>query len=118
MKKEASAMFRLKKLTVLSFVAIMALALTISLTPVHAQKHGGRSSGHSGESAHSDGGGCSSCGGDEGDEGHGKGGKGGRGQRGGHHTGDAGRGQSLRDIFHGLEGTSDTEHAGTEHEAH
>jgi hypothetical protein len=97
-----------KKLTALTFAAIIASVLTISLSPAYAQKHGGGSSGHGGESAHSESDGCGGCGGDEGG-----GGKGGRGQRGGHHTGDAGRSQSLRDVFHALDVPSITDHAGS-----
>jgi hypothetical protein len=100
-----------EKLTALGFAAFLASALTISLTPANAQKHGGGSSGHGGESAHSDSGDCGGCSG--GDEGGGKGGKGGHGQRGGRHTGDAARGQSLRDIFHGLDVPSITERVGS-----
>jgi hypothetical protein len=96
-----------KKLSALAFAVVIASAFAISLTPAHAQKHSGGSSGHGGDSAHSDSGGCGGCGGDEGG-----GGNGGHGQRGGHHTGDAGKGQSLKDIFHGLDAVPGTEHAG------
>jgi len=107
-------MFREKKLMALTFATILASALTISLTPAHAQKHGGGGSDQGGESAHSDSGCSGGCGGgDEGGGSGGKGGKGGRGQRGGHHTGDAARGQSLRDVFHGLDVPSIIDHPGS-----
>lgn len=102
-----------KRLTMLAFAAIIASALTISLTPAYAQKHGGGSSGHGGESAsHSDGdSGCGGCSGDEGggDSGH-KGSKG--GYRGGNDMGRGSRSQSLRDIFHDLDASSGTDHSG------
>lgn len=83
-----------KQFTALAAAAVMASALTISLTPVYAQKHsGGGGSGHSGsDTEHADSGG--------------KGGKGGQG-------GSMGRGggsgsQSLRDVFRDMESGSTT----------
>jgi len=100
-------MLKAKKLTALTFAAIIASALTISLTPAHAQKHGGGSLGHGGESAsHSDGGGCSGC---SGDEGGGKGGAKGRKGGSGFDLGHGGSGQSLRGIFHGMDSHSGTD---------
>ena len=100
-----------KRLTKLAFVAIIASALAISLTPSYAQKHGG-SSHSDASSSHSDhDSGCSGgCSGDEG------GGKGKGGPRGSSDMGHGGRSQSLRDIFHGLDASSGTDHAdGDEH---
>ena len=68
-----------KKLTLLGLAAISALALTISLSPVHAQKQGGGGGGGSGQA--------------DSDRGGGRGGQGGVMSHGG------GGGQSLRDIF-------------------
>jgi hypothetical protein len=109
---------RTKKLTTLAFAAMVSAVLAIGLAPALAQKHGagghgggesGCSSGGCGDSSHSDSeGGCESGGGCGGG-----GGKGSHGQRGGHHTGQGGRGQSLRDIFHGLDMPSITERGGS-----
>ncbi len=98
-----------KKLTALAFVAVLASALTIGLTPSYAQKHGG--GGHGGESTGHSAGGCGDSGGGgcSGDEG---GHKGGKGPRGSGDMGHGGSGQSLRDVFHGLDAASETEHSG------
>ena len=77
----------IKRLSVLASIAVLAAALTISLTPAYAQKQSG-------------GGGGSSAGAVNGNQGGGKGGQGmGRG-------GAGGGGQSLRDIFNGMESGS------------
>lgn len=99
-----------------AFAATIASVLTFSLTPAYAQKHSGDSGGSAGSHGGSTGGhggsegGCESGGGCSGGSG-GKGGKG--GQRGGHHVGEGGTSQSLRDIFHGLDASSETEHSGS-----
>ncbi len=90
----------IKRWPVVASVAIVAAALTISLTPVYAQKHSGGSS-HSG-TEHSDS--------DHGSKG---------GQRGGQGMGRGGGGsQSLRDVFHEMESGSTTEHSSATSEDH
>ena len=90
----------IKRLPVLASVAVLAAALTISLTPVYAQKHGGSGSGHSSGTAHTDS--------DHGSKGGQSGGKGmGRG---------GGSSQSLRDIFHAMESGSDSHSSATSDE--
>jgi hypothetical protein len=86
-------MFGAKKLATLAFAVILGSALTISLTPAYAQKHGGGGGGHSSAEA-----------GDAGHVDH-EGGKGGKGGKGGQAMGHRGGGsaQSLRDIFHSME---------------
>lgn len=97
-------MFGAKKLAILAFAAILASALTISLTPAYAQKHGGSGgSGHSSSDA------------DHADSGHsgGKGGSGGQGMG----RGNGGGGQSLRDIFNTMEsGATADQHSVTSDE--
>jgi hypothetical protein len=90
-----------KKCSLLASVGILAAALTVSLSPAFAQKHGG-GSGHS-STEHSDS--------DHGSKG---------GQRGGRGKGHGGGGgsQSLRDIFHEMESGSTTEHSSATSEEH
>jgi hypothetical protein len=85
----------IKMVGTFAFAAILASALTISLTPAYAQKHGG--SGGSGGS----GGGHSSGDIEHADSGHdgGKGGKSGQGMGRGGGSG----AQSLRDVFNAME---------------
>lgn len=75
----------IKRLPILFSVALVATALTISLTPAYAQKHSG-GGGHSGSAA----------------DNAGKGGPGGQGMGG---VGGGGS-QSLRDVFHSIESGS------------
>ena len=75
---------QIKRLSVLASIAVLAVALTISLTPAYAQKQGG--GGQGGAAANS----------------HQGGGKGGPGMS----RGGAGGGQSLRDIFNEMESGS------------
>ena len=90
----------IKRLPVFASVAVLAAALTIGLTPVYAQKHGGSGSGHSSDTAHTD-----SDHGSKGGQGGGKGmGRGG------------GSSQSLRDIFHAMESGSDSHSSATSDE--
>lgn len=78
---------KIKRLSVLASIAVLAAALTISLTPAYAQKQSG-------------GGGGSSAGAANGNQGGSKGGQGmGRGAA-------SGGGQSLRDIFNEMESGS------------
>ena len=86
----------IKKVGTFAFAAILASALTISLTPAYAQKHGGGSGGS--------GGGHSSGDIEHADSGHdgGKGGKGGQGMGRGGGSG----AQSLRDVFNAMESGS------------
>jgi hypothetical protein len=80
----------IKRLPILASVVVFAAALTISLTPVYAQKHGG-GSGHSSGTEHADSDHGSSKGGQGGGKGMGRGG---------------GSSQSLRDIFREVESGS------------
>ena len=102
------------------FAAAIVCSLTIAAVPAFAQKHGGGGGHETGAES----GGCSGggCGGDEGgSEGHEGGSKGHKGARGGPGgvAGPGGRGQSLRDVFHGLDPGSTSEgHSGSEGRPH
>lgn len=96
-------MYEARKLSALAFAAVIASALTISLTPAYAQRHGGGGGGASGHSSSDT---------DHADSDHGKKGKG--GQRGGQGMNrGGGEGQSLRDVFETMESGSSA--ASSEH---
>ena len=95
-----------RKFAILAFAVILGSALTISLSPAYAQKHGGggSSGGHSSSEA------------DHADSGHsgGKGGKGGQAMG----RGGGGGGQSLRDVFKSLEADSSSTHSSATSDEH
>ncbi len=94
-----------KKLITLTFAAILASALTISLTPAYAQKHGGGGSGSghsSGEVDHDD-------------SGH----SGSKGGKGGSNTGHGGSGaQSLGDVLRDIESGAKTDQNSVSTDSH
>lgn len=100
---------RAAKLTTLAIVAIVASALTISLTPAFAQKHGGGGGGTHGGSGTDHAGEVDAHSGS-------KGGQGGGGQ--GMGRGGGSESQSLRDIFNTMESSSATTHSSATSDEH
>jgi len=112
MGEEQTKMLATKKVAALAFAALLGSALTISLSPAYAQKHGGgggHDRGHSvSDAAHTDSH-------DSHEGGKGKGGKGGHGGQMG--RGFGGSSQSLRAIFHSLDAGSSS-HDSAESDTH